>query len=57
VTHAIASSFTTAAVFDLCALIVIAFAIRLRMGGPDGGETADARVPVSAQEPDAAGVG
>jgi EmrB/QacA subfamily drug resistance transporter len=57
VTHAMASSFTTAAVFDLCALMVIAFAIRLRMGRPDAGGTADARIPVSAQEPDAAGVG
>ncbi|HEX6932399.1 MAG TPA: MFS transporter, partial [Streptosporangiaceae bacterium] len=33
-THAMASSFTTAAVFDVCALLVIMLAIRMRMARP-----------------------
>ena len=33
-THAMASSFTTAAVFDMCALLVIMLAIRMRMARP-----------------------
>jgi EmrB/QacA subfamily drug resistance transporter len=33
-THAMASSFTTAAVFDACALLVIMLAIRMRMARP-----------------------
>ncbi|MGI9008549.1 MAG: MFS transporter [Streptosporangiaceae bacterium] len=33
-THAMASSFTTAAVFDLCALLVITLAIRMQTAGP-----------------------
>ena len=33
-THAMASSFTTAAIFDVCALLVIALAIRMQIPGP-----------------------
>ncbi len=33
-THAMASSFTTAAVFDVCALLVITLAIRMQMARP-----------------------
>jgi EmrB/QacA subfamily drug resistance transporter len=33
-THAMAGSFTTAAVFDVCALLVIMLAIRMRMAAP-----------------------
>jgi EmrB/QacA subfamily drug resistance transporter len=51
-THAMASSFTTAAVFDVCALLVIAFAIRMRMARHADGVTA--RVPAGrADEPEA----
>ncbi len=35
-THAMASSFTTAAAFDLCALLILAFAIRMQMARPQG---------------------
>jgi EmrB/QacA subfamily drug resistance transporter len=33
-THAMASSFTTAAIFDVCALVVIALAIRMQVAAP-----------------------
>ena len=33
-THAMASSFVTAAVFDVCALLVITLAIRMQLAGP-----------------------
>src|SRR5215471_16910596 len=33
-THAMASSFTTAAIFDVCALVVIALAIRMQVARP-----------------------
>jgi EmrB/QacA subfamily drug resistance transporter len=33
-THAMASSFTTAAVFDLCALLIITFAIKMQVARP-----------------------
>ncbi len=50
-THAMASSFTTAAVFDLCALLIITLAIRMRMARPAG---VTAPVPAGrADEPDA----
>ncbi len=38
-THAMAMSFTTAAVFDVCALLVIMFAIRMRMAARQPGPT------------------
>ncbi len=37
-THAMASSFTTAAAFDLCALLILAFAIRMQMARPQGAD-------------------
>jgi hypothetical protein len=33
-THAMASSFTTAAIFDVCALLVIALAIKVQAASP-----------------------
>jgi hypothetical protein len=44
-THAMASSFGTAAIFDLCALLVIVLAIRMQLRTPAMRPAATARQP------------